>query len=159
MGGGFGPCLFTITSNRIIMATATSIAQEFRPLFIGGDPYTYASVGAAEAITLPMSTSFFYLSNEVKPAVGTPGGEDYVAAVSGDLTVSIPNAKHLGTMLILSVSLGASSVGSNAVILQFTGINGELDSIEFDAGSYDPYFFSILWTGSHWQFFNKPIIH
>ncbi len=137
MGGGFGPCLFTITSNRIIMATATSIAQEFRPLFIGGDPYTYASAGAAESITLPMSTSVFVLSNE--------GAE-----LDGDLTVSLPDANHLGTEAILYLN---AADADNTIVVNFTGLNNNSDSISAGgiaavSGSF--HIASLVWIGSAW---------
>ena len=131
--------------------------QNFTSYFIGGDPYTYASVGAAESITLPLSTSFFYISNAPSAAVGSVGQEGYVAPVDGDLTVNIPDAEVLGTTLILSATLSASP-STNDITFNFTGINDTLDSIKFDNGSYDPYFQSLIWTGSYWQLVSKPII-
>lgn len=131
------------------MGKATSIAQNYPSLFIGGDPYTYASVGSNNTITLPLSTSIFVLSNEGIPAVGTPGSEGHVAAVNGQLKVSIPDAKHIGMEIILYLEISDSV---NPIVLNFTGLNSSSDEITLDSISTRdfPVVMNLIWTGSAW---------
>lgn len=136
---------------------ATSIVQNFKPIFINGSPYVYASAGAAESITLPLSTSFFVLSNEGTPAVGTEGEEGYVAAANGDLTVSLPDGDILGTFASFQLTIADTN---NDIIINFTGLNGDSDSLTVDntTGLVFPVIASLVWNGDAWAVISAPNI-
>jgi|14_taG_2_1085336.scaffolds.fasta_scaffold00436_7 hypothetical protein len=123
--------------------------QNFSSFFLGGDPYSYASVGANDSITLPLKTSFFLISNEEQSSIGAPNDPNFVAEVNGNLKVNIPNAKTLGTEIILYLQ-GAD--GDNQILVSFTGLDANSDEFSLTTStSRDfPVVLNLVWMGTAW---------
>jgi hypothetical protein len=121
--------------------------RNYYPLYLGGDPYTYSSVGAAETITLPLTTSFFTLSCEGVTVEGV--------TTNGDLTAILPDGGIKGTTVHLQFT---DADASNDIKVQFTGVDSSNDQLLFSANTWTPGLVTLIWLGSYWVLTQKTII-
>jgi len=121
--------------------------RNYYPLYLGGDPYTYNSVGAAETITLPLTTSFFTLSCE--------GVTVDQVTTNGDLTAILPDGDIKGTTVHLQFT---DADGNNDIKVRFTGVDSSNDEFLYDANTWKPGFVTLIWLGSYWVVTQKTIL-
>ena len=121
--------------------------RNYYPLYLGGDPYIYSSVGAAETITLPLTTSFFNLSCE--------GVTVDQVTTNGDLTAILPDGGIKGTTVHLKFT---DADGDNDIKVQFTGVDSNNDEFLYDANTWKPGFVTLIWLGSYWVVTQKTIL-
>jgi len=121
--------------------------RNYYPLYLGGDPYIYSSVGAAETITLPLTTSFFTLSCK-----GVTVDE---VTTNGDLTVILPDGGIKGTTVHIKFT---DADEHNDIKVQFTGVDSSNDQLLFDVSTWAPGFVTLTWLGSYWVVTQKTII-
>jgi hypothetical protein len=120
--------------------------RNYHPLYLGGDPYTYSNVGAAETITLPLTTSFFTLSCE--------GVTVEEVTTNGDLTAILPDGGIKGTTVHFQF---AEADADNDIKVQFTGVDSSNDELLYDLSTLKPGFATLVWLGSYWIVAQKTL--